>query len=75
MGQYDIKFPPRTAIKVQALVDFVAEFTPRSHHIYPVDLTGATEMGMESAAGSAHTLNQDAQPHPKQIGVKTSSKR
>ena len=65
LRQFDIKFQPRTAIKAQALAGFVAEFTPRSHHICLGDLTGATEMGMESAAGSAQPLTQYAQPHPK----------
>ena len=29
LGQFDIKFQPRTAVKAQALADFVAEFTPK----------------------------------------------
>ena len=47
------------------MADFVVEFTPRSHHICPVDLTGTTKMGMESVAGNAQSLIQDAQPLPK----------
>ena len=27
LSQFDIEYRPRTAIKVQALVDFIAEFT------------------------------------------------
>ena len=27
LSQFDIKYHPRTAIKAQALVDFIAEFT------------------------------------------------
>ena len=53
LGQLDIKFQPRTTIKAQALADFVTEFTLGSHHICPVDLTGTTEKGMESTAGTA----------------------
>ncbi|XP_028121916.1 uncharacterized protein LOC114319111 [Camellia sinensis] len=41
LGQYDIKFRPRTAIKAQALADFVAEFAPGMHPVCPVDLVGA----------------------------------
>ena len=56
LGQYDIKFQPRTAIKAQALADFVAEFTPGSHHICPVDLTETTELGMEVDVGITQPL-------------------
>ena len=28
LSQFDIKYHPRTTIKEQALVDFIAEFTP-----------------------------------------------
>ena len=41
LGQYDIKFRPRTAIKAQALADFVAEFAPGMHPVCPGDLVGA----------------------------------
>ncbi|XP_028061817.1 uncharacterized protein LOC114265248 [Camellia sinensis] len=41
LGQYDIKFRPRTAIKAQALADFVAEFAPGMHPVCPIDLVGA----------------------------------
>ncbi|GMP46975.1 hypothetical protein CsSME_00014929 [Camellia sinensis var. sinensis] len=41
LGQYDIKFQPRTAIKAQALADFVAEFAPGMHPICSVDLASA----------------------------------
>ena len=41
LGQYDIKFHPRTAIKAQALADFVAEFARGTHPVSPVDLAGA----------------------------------
>ncbi|XP_028053007.1 uncharacterized protein LOC114257443 [Camellia sinensis] len=41
LGQYDIKFRPRTAIKAQALADFVVEFAPGTHPVCPVDLAGA----------------------------------
>ena len=63
LGQYDIKFQPRTAIKAHALADFVAKFTPGSHHICPVDLTGTTAMGMKSIAVNTQPLIQDTQPH------------
>ena len=33
LGQFDIKFQPRTTIKAQALADLVAEFTLGSHYI------------------------------------------
>ncbi|XP_028070645.1 uncharacterized protein LOC114273079 [Camellia sinensis] len=65
LGQFDIKFQPRTAIIAQALADFVTEFTPGSHHICPVDLTSTTEMGTESAAGIAQPLIQDTSPQCK----------
>ena len=48
-------------IKAQALADFVAEFTPRSHHICPVDLTDTTKLGLEVDAGIAQPLVQDTQ--------------
>ncbi|XP_028072301.1 uncharacterized protein LOC114274538 [Camellia sinensis] len=41
LGQYDIRFRPRTAVKAQALADFVAEFAPRTHPVCPIDLVGA----------------------------------
>ncbi|XP_028052083.1 uncharacterized protein LOC114256628 [Camellia sinensis] len=41
LGQYDIKFRPRTAINSQALADFVAEFAPGMHPVCPIDLVGA----------------------------------
>jgi len=56
LGQFDIKFQPRTAIIVQALADSVAEFTLGSHHICLVDLTGTIERGIESVAVNAQPL-------------------
>ncbi|XP_028127434.1 uncharacterized protein LOC114323937 [Camellia sinensis] len=41
LGQYDIKFRPRSAIKAQALADFLAEFAPGMHTVCPIDLVGA----------------------------------
>ncbi|XP_028105177.1 uncharacterized protein LOC114304201 [Camellia sinensis] len=41
LGQYDIKFQPCTAIKAQALTDFVAEFAPEMYPVCPVDLASA----------------------------------
>lgn len=29
LGEFDVKYRPHIAIKAQALVDFIAEFTPR----------------------------------------------
>ncbi|CAL5433785.1 unnamed protein product [Camellia sinensis] len=65
LGQFDIKFQPRTAIKAQSLVDFVEEFIPKSHHICPVNLTNTIELGMEVDAGIAQPLVQDTQSDPK----------
>ena len=65
LGQFDIKFQPRTTIKAQALADFVAEFTPGSHHICPVDLTDTTKPGIEVDAEIAQPLVQDIQSDPK----------
>ena len=65
LGQFDIKFQPRTAIKAQALADFVAEFTLGSHHICLVDLTDTTKPGIEVDAGIAQPLVQDFQSDPK----------
>ncbi|GMP98847.1 hypothetical protein CsSME_00046572 [Camellia sinensis var. sinensis] len=42
-GQYAIKFQPQTAIKAQALADFVVEFAPGTHPVYPIDLAQAGE--------------------------------
>ncbi|XP_028085065.1 uncharacterized protein LOC114286167 [Camellia sinensis] len=57
LGQYDIKFRPRTAIKGQALADFVAKFAPGTHPVCPVDLVGAdlaqpTVLAIETSVGS-----------------------
>ena len=41
LGQYDIKFLPRATIKAQALADFVVEFVPGTHPLYPIDLASA----------------------------------
>ncbi|GMP24506.1 hypothetical protein CsSME_00001754 [Camellia sinensis var. sinensis] len=41
LGQYDIKFQPRTAVKAQALADFVAEFAPGAHPVCPIDVASA----------------------------------
>ena len=38
LGQYDIKFQPRTVIKAQALADFVAEFALGTHPVCPIDV-------------------------------------
>ena len=32
LGEFDIRYQPRNAIKAQALADFIAEFTPNHHH-------------------------------------------
>ena len=65
LGQFDIKFQPKTAIKAQSLADFVAEFTPGSHHICSVDLTDTTELGMEVDAGIAQPLVEGTQSDSK----------
>ena len=41
LGQYDIRYQPRTAIKAQVLADFIVEFTPQSSAPTTVD----TELG------------------------------
>ncbi|XP_028057560.1 uncharacterized protein LOC114261493 [Camellia sinensis] len=53
----DIKFCPRTAIKAQALVDFVAEFALGTYPVCLVDLAGAdlaqpTVLAIETSVGS-----------------------
>ena len=65
LGQFDVKFQPKTAIKAQSLADFVAEFTPGSHHICPVDLTDTTELGTEVDAGIAQPLVEGSQSSTK----------
>ncbi|XP_028112767.1 uncharacterized protein LOC114310867 [Camellia sinensis] len=57
LGQCDIKFRPRTAIKAQALADFVAEFAPGTHPVCPADLAGADSaqpmvLAIETSVGS-----------------------
>ncbi|XP_028051260.1 uncharacterized protein LOC114255918 [Camellia sinensis] len=57
LGQYDIKFRPRTTIKAQALADFVAEFALGTHPVCPVDLASADlaqpmDQAMETSVGS-----------------------
>ncbi|XXG51512.1 hypothetical protein AAC387_Pa03g0060 [Persea americana] len=41
LGQYDIRYQPRTAIKAQVLADFIVEFTPQSSAPTTLD----TELG------------------------------
>ena len=43
LGQFDVKFQPRTAIKAQTLADFVAEFSPGTHPVCPVDIAEADD--------------------------------
>lgn len=43
LGQFDVKFQPRTAIKAQTLADFVAEFSLGTHLVCPVDIAAADE--------------------------------
>ncbi|GMQ02271.1 hypothetical protein CsSME_00048578 [Camellia sinensis var. sinensis] len=43
LGQFDVKFQPCIAIKAQALADFVAEFSPGTHPVCPVDLVVVDE--------------------------------
>ncbi|XP_028087698.1 uncharacterized protein LOC114288396 [Camellia sinensis] len=57
LGQYDIKFRPRAAIKAQALADFVAEFAPGMHPVCPIDLVDADlaqpmVLAMKTSVGS-----------------------
>ena len=40
LGEFDIRYKPRTAVKGQVLVDFIAEFTPN----IPAQPTEATQM-------------------------------
>lgn len=47
------------------MADFVAEFTPGSHHICPVDLTDTTELGTEVDAGIAQPLVEGTQSNSK----------
>ncbi|CAL5426961.1 unnamed protein product [Camellia sinensis] len=49
LGKFDIKFQPQTAIKAQALADFVAEFSPGIHPVCPMDLTAAAGVNEVSA--------------------------
>ncbi|XP_028124420.1 uncharacterized protein LOC114321459 [Camellia sinensis] len=61
LGQFDIKFQPITAIKAQALVDFMAEFAPGSHHVYPIDLTEAIERrGEREEETERNTASKDS---------------
>ena len=46
LGQYDINYQPRTAIKAQVLADFIVEFTPQSSA--PTSLN--TELGGDRGA-------------------------
>ena len=45
LGEFDIKFMPRTAIKGQAGADFVAEFT------YPTKILGVTTDASSASKG------------------------
>ena len=38
LSQFDVEYYPRTAIKAQALADFIAEFTTPKEANYPEDL-------------------------------------
>ncbi|XP_028072155.1 uncharacterized protein LOC114274435 [Camellia sinensis] len=67
LGQYDIRFRPRTAVKAQALADFVAKFTPGTHPVCPIDLVGAdlaqpkvlaTETSVGSHVGKGQSLTE-----------------
>ncbi|XP_028094673.1 uncharacterized protein LOC114294718 [Camellia sinensis] len=67
LGQYDIRFRPRTAVKAQALADFVAEFALGTHPICPIDLVGAdlaqpkvltTETSVGSHVGKGQSLTE-----------------
>ncbi|GMP69335.1 hypothetical protein CsSME_00028635 [Camellia sinensis var. sinensis] len=67
LGQYDIRFRLRTAVKAQALADFVAEFAPRTHPVCPIDLVGAdlaqpkvlaTETSVGSRVGKGQSLTE-----------------
>ncbi|XXG90595.1 hypothetical protein AAC387_Pa12g2323 [Persea americana] len=46
LGQYDISYQPRTAIKAQVLADFIVEFTPQSSAPTSLD----TELGGDRGA-------------------------
>ena len=46
LGQYDIRYQPRTAIKAQVLADFIVEFTPQSSAPTLLD----TELGGDRGA-------------------------
>ncbi|KAJ8633335.1 hypothetical protein MRB53_026671 [Persea americana] len=46
LGQYDINYQPRTAIKAQVLADFIVEFTPQSSAPTLLD----TELGDDKGA-------------------------
>ncbi|XXG46965.1 hypothetical protein AAC387_Pa02g1687 [Persea americana] len=46
LGQYDIRYQPRTAIKAQVLADFIVEFTPQSSAPTALD----TELGGDRGA-------------------------
>ncbi|XP_028084862.1 uncharacterized protein LOC114285981 [Camellia sinensis] len=70
LGQYDIRFRPRTTVKAQALADFVAEFAPGTHPVCPIDLVGAdlaqpkvlaTETSVGSHVGKGQSLTELAQ--------------
>ncbi|XP_028068603.1 uncharacterized protein LOC114271192 [Camellia sinensis] len=78
LGQYDIKFRPRTAIKAQALADFVAEFAPGMHPVCPIDLIDAdlaqpmvlatkTSVGSQVGKGTSTTeLTKSGDDEPNQ---------
>ena len=49
LSRFDIKYHPRTAIKAQALVDFISEFTPPDED----SLTNETEKWTVQTDGSS----------------------
>lgn len=68
LRQYDIKFQPCTAIKTQALDDFVVEFSPGTHPIYPIDLAHETEQ-KEKASADLTQPTVSMQPNEGEVQV------
>ncbi|XXG54223.1 hypothetical protein AAC387_Pa03g2164 [Persea americana] len=48
LGQYDISYQPRTAIKAQVLADFIVEFTPQSSAPTALDTELGGDRGTEA---------------------------
>ena len=67
LGQFDIKFSPRSAIKGQVLADFVAEFTPKMNIPEP-SLSESPRRGENSQAALAELrsaiVNPEVDPEP-----------